>query len=139
MTDVAVADLAAMDRGALVALWSDLFGTPVPKSFSQQMMRRFIAYDLQVRRSGDLPSEVVAKITRAGTTPARPQSPRLKPGGRLLREWNGRTHVVEVVDGGFLWNGTRHASLSAIARAITGARWSGPRFFGLTAKEAGRS
>jgi hypothetical protein len=139
MTEVAVADLVAMDRGALAALWSELFATPVPKSFSQQMMRRFIAYDLQVRRLGDLPADMVAKITRAGATTPRPQAPRLKPGGRLLREWNGRTHVVEVIDGGFLWNGARHASLSAIARAITGARWSGPRFFGLTGMEAGRS
>ncbi|WP_283054676.1 DUF2924 domain-containing protein [Thetidibacter halocola] len=58
-------------------------------------------------------------------------SPALKPGGRLIREWNGVTHVVDIVEGGFLWNGQRHASLSPIARAITGARWSGPRFFGL--------
>jgi hypothetical protein len=58
--------------------------------------------------------------------------PKLKPGARLLREWNGSTHVVEVVEGGFTWNGERHSSLSAIARAITGARWSGPRFFGVT-------
>ena len=57
---------------------------------------------------------------------------RLQPGTRLVREWNGRTHVVEVVDKGFIWEGDRHRSLSAIARAITGARWSGPRFFGVT-------
>jgi len=50
---------------------------------------------------------------------------------RLIREWNGVTHVVDVVQGGFLCNGQRYASLSPIARAITGARWSGPRFFGL--------
>ena len=61
----------------------------------------------------------------------RQSRPRLRPGGRLLREWNGVTHVVDVVEGGFLWRGERHRSLSAIARAITGAHWSGPRFFGL--------
>ena len=58
----------------------------------------------------------------------------LKPGGRLLREWNGVTHVVEVTETGFLWNGETWRSLSAIARAITGTHWSGPRFFGLTGK-----
>lgn len=55
----------------------------------------------------------------------------LKPGARLLREWNGRAHTVEVLDQGFLWNGEAYLSLSAVARAITGARWSGPRLFGL--------
>ncbi|BDW86550.1 hypothetical protein MACH21_27270 [Roseicyclus marinus] len=63
-------------------------------------------------------------------------SPNLKPGGRLLREWNGVTHVVEVVENGYLWNGQRWRSLSVIAREITGAHWSGPRFFGLNAKAA---
>ena len=62
--------------------------------------------------------------------------PKLNDGARLVREWNGCTHVVEVVEGGFVWNGERHSSLSAIASAITGARWSGPRFFGLTSSGA---
>ena len=57
--------------------------------------------------------------------------PHLAPGTRLLREWNGRTHQVDVTDDGFVWNGETYRSLSAVARAITGARWSGPRFFGL--------
>ena len=55
----------------------------------------------------------------------------LKEGGRLLREWNGVTHTVEVLEDGYRWNGDTYRSLSAVARAITGARWSGPRFFGL--------
>lgn len=58
-------------------------------------------------------------------------SPAMRPGGRLLREWNGVTHVVDVIEGGFMWNGQTWRSLSAIAREITGAHWSGPRFFGL--------
>lgn len=53
------------------------------------------------------------------------------PGTRLVREWNGRNHTVEVLEQGFLCDGQRYRSLSAVARAITGARWSGPRFFGL--------
>ena len=63
-------------------------------------------------------------------------SPGLQPGARLVREWNGSTHMVEVVDGGFVWNGERHRSLSVIARTITGDRWSGPRFFGLSSDGA---
>jgi hypothetical protein len=55
----------------------------------------------------------------------------LLPGARLLRDWQGRTHVVDVVEGGFLYEGRMHRSLSAISKQITGAHWSGPRFFGL--------
>jgi hypothetical protein len=78
-----------------------------------------------------LPKGFLAKLKKAARDDPGVASPALKPGGRLIREWNGVTHVVDVVDGGFLWNGQRYASLSPIARAITGARWSGPRFFGL--------
>lgn len=65
---------------------------------------------------------------------ARAPSPALKPGGRLIREWNGVTHVVDVLDDQFVWKSNSYRSLSAIAREITGAHWSGPRFFGLTGK-----
>lgn len=63
-------------------------------------------------------------------SPLVPRGP-LLPGTRLLREWNGRQHFVDVVDGGFVFDGKAYRSLSAIARRITGAHWSGPRFFGL--------
>ncbi len=55
----------------------------------------------------------------------------IKPGLRLVREWRGETHHVLVLEDGFEWNGERRRSLSAIAREITGTRWSGPLFFGL--------
>ena len=58
-------------------------------------------------------------------------SPHLRPGTRLVREWNGRTHVVDVSEDGFAFDGKTYRSLSAIAKRITGAHWSGPRFFGL--------
>jgi hypothetical protein len=54
-----------------------------------------------------------------------------RPGSILVREWQGTTHRVTIVADGFLWNGGTHSSLSAIARAITGTKWNGPRFFGL--------
>ena len=56
---------------------------------------------------------------------------RLVPDARLMRDWNGRTNVVDVVEDGFIFGGETYRSLSAIARKITGAHWSGPRFFGL--------
>jgi hypothetical protein len=57
--------------------------------------------------------------------------PTFRPGTRLVREWNGRTHVVDVSEDGFVFDGKTYGSLSAIAKRITGAHWSGPRFFGL--------
>lgn len=126
-----VAEIEAMDRAALLAAWDHLFGTSVPKSLSRSFLRRFIAFEVQARRYGGLPKGFLADIDRrvAGGAPA--SSPALKPGGRLLREWNGVTHTVEVTTSGYRWNREVYPSLSAVARAITGAHWSGPRFFGL--------
>ena len=107
-------------------------GSAVPKGLSKPFLRRFLAFELQARRNGGLPKGFAAKLRAAAVSERRPKSPTLRPGGRLLREWNGKTHLVEVTDDGFVWNGQCYRSLSAIAREITGARWSGPRFFGLT-------
>ena len=126
-----LADLGTMDRAALSRHWSDLIGGEVPACMSQPMQRRFLAFELQAKSEGGLPANLRARLDRVATGEERKASPTLQSGARLLREWNGTTHVVDVLPDGFLWNGSQHRSLSAIARAITGARWSGPRFFGL--------
>jgi len=126
-----LADLEAMDRTALARLWSELIGGDVPTSMSQPMQRRFLAFELQAKREGGLSAALRARLDRVAQAEERKSSPTLQPGARLLREWNRTTHVVDVLPDGFRWNGATHRSLSAIARAITGARWSGPRFFGL--------
>jgi len=127
-------DLDGMGRPELLALWQEVFDTPAPRMLSQPFLRRFIAFEVQSRRHGGLPRKVTAAIEK-GTGKSQPAaSPALKPGGRLLREWNGVTHVVDVTEDGFEWNGQSYRSLSAIAREITGAHWSGPRFFGLKGK-----
>lgn len=129
-------DLPHLSREQMGRLWEQLLRTPVPKSLSLPLMVRFVAFELQAQDQGGLPGAFVEGLARkvaddAGRGKASPA--RLRPGGRLLREWNGTTHVVDIVEGGFVWRGATHASLSAIAREITGAHWSGPRFFGLTA------
>lgn len=129
-----LADLEAMDRKALARLWSELIGGDVPTSMSQPMQRRFLAFELQAKREGGLSAALRARLDRVAQAEERKSSPTLQPGTRLLREWNGTTHVVDVLPDGFRWNGATHRSLSAIARAITGARWSGPRFFGLVSE-----
>lgn len=129
---IALADLEKMDRVALTDTWSRIMGCPVPKGLSKPFLRRFLAYEIQARRSGGLPKGFIAQLRAKAKDKSRPTSPTLRPGGRLVREWNGKTHLVEVTDSGFVWNNQPYRSLSAVAREITGARWSGPRFFGLT-------
>ena len=128
---LSVTDIEIMDRAALIDGWSDIFGAPVPKRLSTPFLRRFLAYEVQCRELGGLPKGFVAELGRAVRTAEVGGLRAPDVGGRLIREWNGTTHIVDVVENGFLWNGERYASLSPIARAITGARWSGPRFFGL--------
>ncbi|TMV08063.1 DUF2924 domain-containing protein [Ruegeria sediminis] len=131
-----ISDLEVMDRSDLLALWQHLFGQPAPAMLSQPFLRRFLAFELQSRRHGGLPRSAQVALQRGADQKPRPSCPALKPGGRLLREWNGVTHVVDVTAAGFAWNGRAYRSLSAIAREITGAHWSGPRFFGLDGKVA---
>lgn len=130
------AEITALDRAALSALWAQQQGSPPPKGLSQPLMRRILAFDLQAKAHGGLDRKTMRALKAmrpdagAKPKPRRSSSPALKPGARLLREWNGATHCVDVTDAGFLWQGQTYRSLSAIARAITGAHWSGPRFFG---------
>jgi hypothetical protein len=125
---------AELPRTELVARWDALYGVPPPKGISRRLMVGALAYAHQAKQQGG-PSAALSRrlaqlIDRKPLTEL--PSPRtLKPGARLVREWNGKIHTVEVVEGGYVWNGTRHRSLSAVARGITGARWSGPRFFGI--------
>lgn len=133
-------ELDVMDRADLARLWKDLIGGDVPSNMSQVMQRRFLAFELQAKAEGGLTPALRSRLDRIAAGEERKPSPRVKSGARLLRAWNGVTHVVDVLPDGYLWNGTRHRSLSAIARAITGARWSGPRFFGIVAaNEAGKA
>ncbi|RWN26138.1 MAG: DUF2924 domain-containing protein [Mesorhizobium sp.] len=80
-------------------------------------------------RQDGVPSARPGSLDKVLASPQRPIPPRV--GSRLMREWNGRMHIVEVVDDGFVLDGNTYGSLSAVARRITGAHWSGPRFFGL--------
>ncbi|MBC4019282.1 DUF2924 domain-containing protein [Siccirubricoccus deserti] len=117
--------------------WQRLHRAAAPAALSPDMLRRDVAYRQQADRHGGLSADVrrrLAALARAGASQAsqpRPRTPRIKPGSTLLREWHGRTYTVLALEEGFEMAGQRFASLSEVARHITGAHWSGPRFFGL--------
>ena len=133
---ITLAGIDTLTREDLLALWPDLVGGTAPKAISQPMLRRILAFELQARLHGGLSKAVLRHVTPSGdgaATPLRPKAERLKTGGRLIREWAGTSHVVDVTPDGYRWKARTYRSLSAIAREITGAHWSGPRFFGLAA------
>ncbi len=113
-----------------------------PPQLSRDQMMRVIAYRIQENVFGGLPIAIerrLAKLTGTFKIEGRiaaPPPPKVKPGTRLIREWRGRTHAVSVVEGGFEYEGKTFPSLTAIAVEITGAHWSGPRFFGLVQRRA---
>ena len=132
-----IALLAELPHRDLAVRWQTLHDAPAPKGISRKLLLLAIAYRIQAGAHGDIDAktdrylQAVAVGAPEATPPRIAATPTLKPGMRLMREWNGRTHVVDVIEDGFRWNGQTYASLSAVARTITGAHWSSPRFFGL--------
>ena len=137
--------LPGMNRAALRALWQGLFGQLPHKKLRRELLIPILAYRLQEKALGGLkPSiarrlRVLAEDISAGKKPALVSPMQSRTGTRMVREWQGRLYEVAVVDGGFEYRGKRYRSLSVIAREITGTRWSGPAFFGLKKRHAGKA
>jgi hypothetical protein len=131
----ALSRLPQLDLGELRELWCRLFKSEAAPRLSRDLLVRAVAYRLQevalggprLERQRQL-REIGLELQQTGRLRIRP---RLKPGTRLMRERQGRSYEVLVLDDGFSWQGTPYRSLSAIARQITGTAWSGPLFFGL--------
>jgi hypothetical protein len=136
--EAALTRLYDLARDELAKLWEQRYGRPPPKSISRQLLLLSAAFALQAKVYGDLRSQTRKRLTGEKEAVPRDQRSTLQPGSRLARVWNGRTHHVDVVAGGYLWNGRTYRSLSAIACEITGAKWSGPRFFGLVNRSDAR-
>lgn len=135
MTRIAndLAALATMSPAQLRERWAEVEKSASP-NLPSPLVRRLLAQRLQERRFGGLSATVARELERAGRGEAAPlqrQAVPLTPGARLVREWNGQTIAVEVRPDGFWWKNQTWRSLSEIAREVTGAHWSGPRFFGL--------
>ena len=124
-------------RSRLRDVWEKELGEKPPGSFGRELLALGIAYDRQERRYGGMRKASARDVDRLfRRTLADPagagRAPNLAmPGTILVPEWQGTTHHATVVADGFIWNGRSYSRLSAIARAITGTKWNGPRFFRL--------
>src|SRR5262245_60418493 len=138
-----LARLSAATIFELRGEWRRLHRAPPPMRLSRDLLLRGITYKLQERPLGGLSKSILRKLeglkveSKVSGAQKPPPPVSLKAGTRLVREWRGVTHTVLVQAQGFEWNGHRYRSLTIIARKITGAHWSGPRFFGL--RKGGRS
>lgn len=141
-----VARLRDLDLPALRLCWRRLMRRPAPGHVPRHLMIKILAYRVQANAFGDCDKatlRLLAGLGEAGVTAGDQPvavlgAGGLRPGTLLVREWAGVQQRVMVLDPGFAWNGSTYASLSHVARAITGTRWSGPRFFGLAAGEGRR-
>lgn len=134
-----LASLRELTLPELRAEWRRLYRSQAPR-LSRNMLARAIAYRIQERACGGLSAALSRKLQQYGRQDAKlpdglnAAGTRPRPGTRLVREWNGRTYTVMITEDGFAYNGMTYGSLTKIARIITGAHWSGPRFFGMGGK-----
>lgn len=137
--DTIVGAMPTMPRADVAAHWTKLGAGEAPR-LPDPLFRRLTAQLLQERRYGGVPVMIQRELERVTGTSADNSRPppvlpiRLAAGTRLIREWNGRTIEVIVGDDSFVWEGRTYKSLSQIAREVTGAHWSGPRFFGMRSR-----
>ena len=128
-----LARLAELPPAELREKWERLTGGPVP-DVSPRLLRLALAWELQVKVHGGLSRRTQQRLEQMSQ--AKTVTREIQPGMRLVREWNGAVNIVQVGEDGVIrWNGKGWNSLSEVARAITGTRWSGPAFFGLKLKK----
>ena len=135
--DNEIGSLESLPTHELKIAWRHLYRSEPARCMPRDLMIRALAYRMQQRADGGLSPatrrklhSLVAEIEAKGTQVFDPGVV-LEPGARLVREWAGQMHTVVVLDNGFDYDGERYPSLSKIAARITGAHWSGPRFFGI--------
>ncbi|MDB4254610.1 DUF2924 domain-containing protein [Yoonia sp.] len=124
-----IGTIDTLDRAECLERWREVFGRPPPKYLSVQFMQRVLIWEKQSRGVGGVSAKTTSRLKQIAS--GKTGSTMAKPGSHLVREWNGRTYQVEVTDRGYVMDGKTWRSLSAVAKHITGAHWSGPRFFGV--------
>ena len=134
--DRQLAQLPAMDRRALEKLWRDLFDRVPSPALRRETLIPILVYRIQEKAFGGLRESTARKLRELAEEPAdgpRPLQDAIRPktGTRYVREYDGKLHEVTVLDFGYEYQGNAYRSLTEIAKVITGAKWSGPAFFGL--------
>jgi hypothetical protein len=139
--DTEIARLDGLDVQELRARWHTAFRRRAPPHLPRHLLFRVLAYRLQADRLGELDADTRRLLDRIGSgysdeadrlaADLNRSRTELRPGTLLTREWDGHRQRVMVLPDGFSWNGKTYPSLSKVAFAMTGTRWSGPRFFGL--------
>ena len=132
-----IAGLLHRSKQELRLAWRKLHRSEPPFGMSRDLLIRSLAYELQQRAHGSPNRALLRRLqTLAGASEKSALSFEpgvvLKAGTTLVRQWRGRTHTILVREDGFEYEGERYRSLTVIAERITGAHWSGPRFFGVT-------
>ena len=127
--DAQLAALATLPPAQLRDEWLTVVKKPLPK-VSPAMLRLALGYEMQAKVLGGLSRTAQQRLDQAAA--AKTWTRNTSPGMRLVREWQGKVHIVTIGETGVIeWNGQTWRSLSEVARTITGTRWSGPAFFGL--------
>jgi Protein of unknown function (DUF2924) len=139
-----IAGLAALDPDGLRLQWRNHLGGEAPEGWPRSLVLRMLAFRIQAARYGDLDKAtsrllrssdegegIGASVPFAARSPTTREGANIRPGALLVREWNGRSERVVILEKGFAWNGKTYGSLSQVAKAITGTVWNGHRFFGL--------
>lgn len=135
--------LLSMTPARLRAEWRSVYKAE-PPALTADLLARGVAWKLQQRVHGGLPAATVRDIRRIKaeldkTGGSNVTTGRIRPGTRLVRDWGGAAHHVLVLESGYLYRDRQYATLSQVARDITGAHWSGPRFFGTKREAAARA
>jgi hypothetical protein len=129
-----LAALSSMSSEQLKDEWQRVTKTPCP-CLSRKLLSLALAWEIQAKEFGGLSRSTQQKLAQLANGKSRTTS--ISPGMQLAREWQGKVHVVTIGDDNVVrWNDRDYRSLSEVARAITGTRWSGPAFFGLKRKLA---
>ena len=140
--DTRITALEALTIADLQIEWRRLYRAAPPTRLSRDLLVRGVAYKLQEHVYGGLSPGVRRRLRSLVESPDKQNRSRaaptitLKPGTKLVREWRGHVHTVNVLDEGFDYRGQRYRSLTRIARLITGVHWSGPLFFGLNKRRS---
>ena len=127
-----------LNRTLLMKQWRKAYGRSPPKYLPLRLIQSALSWEEQAKVSGGIPAKVLRVLRNASEPQTVKTITTLNAGAVLVREWNGRSYQVNVLENGFQMDGKEYASLTAIAKKITGAKWSGPRFFGLNGKRGAR-